>query len=163
MAAALEASGDYRALLRLKPRNTINAPDGSPTKAAIFLDLETTGLDPLKEEIIEMAMISFTYSVDGRIFELGAPFDRLRHPASPISQQITAITGITNEIVRGKSIDPAEVDAFVKSAALVIAHNAAFDRPYAQRFCSLFACKPWACSMSQIPWEAEGLAGSKRA
>lgn len=49
------------------------------------------------------------------------------------------------------------------SAALVIAHNAAFDRRFLERFCEAFRTKPWACSMSQVDWAAEGYESAKLA
>jgi len=128
LAVQLEATGDYRVLRRLKFRKIVNPPDDSPKRRAIFLDLETTGLDPAKNEIIEIGMVPFTYGVDGRIYEIGEPFARLRQPKEPISQEITALTGITNEMVEGKSIDLVEVSRELSKASLVIAHNAAFDR-----------------------------------
>ncbi|CUW37151.1 conserved protein of unknown function（contain Ribonuclease H-like domain& len=161
MAAALEATGDYRVLRRLVPRQHITQPDGSKARQGIFLDLETTGLDPVKDEIIEMAMVPFTYSLDGRVFEVQAAFQSLRQPADPIPAEITKLTGITDEMVAGKNIDPDEVAAFMAPAALIIAHNAAFDRKFAERFCPSFSTKPWACSMSQVDWAAEGFEGTK--
>lgn len=161
MAATLEATGDYRILRRLKPRRTITVPDGSKTRTGLFLDFETTGFDPANAEIIEIGMVPFTYGLDGRIFEIGEPFGRLRQPSIPIPPEITAITGITDEMVAGKTIDPAEVAVVAAPVDLVVAHNAAFDRRFAERFCDVFRTKPWACSMSQVPWAEEGFEGMK--
>ena len=163
MAEALEASGDYRVLHRLVPRRQPEPPDGSTTRIGLFVDVETTGLDPERHEIIELAMIPFTYALDGRIFAVGESFQRLRQPARPIPAEITAITGIDDAMVTGQTIDPDEVAAFAAPAALVIAHNAAFDRRFLERFCPIFARKPWACSMCQIDWAAEGHEGLKLA
>ena len=80
-----------------------------------------------------------------------------------LSPEITAITGITNEMVAGQIIDPAEVAKFAAPASLVIAHNAAFDRRFLERFSDVFSTKPWACSLSQIDWAAEGFEGTKLA
>jgi DNA polymerase-3 subunit epsilon len=66
------------------------------------------------------------------------------HPA-----EITAPTGITDEMVAGQAIDPVEVGAFASGAALVIVHNAAFDRRLVERQRGV-TTKPWACSMTQI-------------
>ncbi|MCX7584894.1 3'-5' exonuclease [Phenylobacterium sp. 58.2.17] len=163
MAARLEASGDYRVLRRLAPRRQIEPHDGSPTRLGIFLDVETTGLDPLHDEIIELAMAPFTYGLDGKIFDVGEPFSRLREPSKPIPPQITKLTGIDDAMVAGHAIDPAEVSRFVAPAALVVAHNASFDRRFLERFCETFSTKPWACSMSQVDWVAEGHEGVKLA
>jgi DNA polymerase-3 subunit epsilon len=46
---------------------------------------------------------------------------------------------------------------------LVVAHNAAFDRRFLERFSEVFRTKPWACSMSQVDWAAEGHEGVKLA
>lgn len=161
MAAALEATGDYRILRRIKPRRQMLERDGSKTRLGILIDLETTGLDASRDEIIEMALVPFEYGLDGRIFEVGAAFSALRQPANPIPPEITELTGITDEMVAGKTIDPAEVAAFVVPAALIIAHNAAFDRKFAERFCEVFTAKPWGCSQSQVNWRAEGFEGTR--
>ena len=163
MASALNASGRYRVLRRLEPRPFIEPPDGSEKRLGLFLDVETTGLDPSRDEIIELAMVPFTYSLDGRIFEIRGAFEKLREPERPIPAEITAITGITDEMVAGQAIDPVEVAAFARSAALVIAHNAAFDRRFVERLSDVFTIKPWACSMTQIDWAAEGYEGTKLA
>tara|TARA_A100001391_G_scaffold65878_6_gene41529 strand:+ start:3729 stop:4523 length:795 start_codon:yes stop_codon:yes gene_type:complete len=135
--------------------------DGTPTRTGLLIDVETTGLDPQKDEIIELAMIEFTYSHDGRVFEIGRSFQRFQEPSAPIAAEITRITGITNAMVAGQKIDVTEVDAFASPAALVIAHNAAFDRRFAERLSDVFATKPWACSMTQIDWAADGFEGTK--
>lgn len=161
LANLLSASDDYRVQRRLKPRSSVTPPDGTPTKTALIIDVETTGLDLQKDEIIELAMISFTYSLDGRVFEIGETFHRFQEPSAPISPEITRITGITNAMVAGHTIDVAEVAAFAGPAALVIAHNAGFDRRFAERLSDVFTTKAWACSMSQIDWAAEGFEGTK--
>jgi DNA polymerase-3 subunit epsilon len=161
MAAALRASGEYRVLRRLGPRPRIVVPDGVATRWGLFVDVETTGLDPRRDEIIELAMVPFRYGLDGRIYETGEPFHGFRQPAEPIPAEITALTGIDDAMVAGKSIDLDAVTAAAAPAALVIAHNAAFDRRFLERFCEVFRTKPWACSMTQVDWSAEGHEGVK--
>ncbi|MNR94664.1 DNA polymerase III subunit epsilon [compost metagenome] len=60
-------------------------------------------------------------------------------------------------------IDPAAVASFAASSAFVAAHNAGFDRRFLERYSDVFKTKPWACSMSQIDWAAEGHEGVKLA
>ncbi|HEY4546227.1 MAG TPA: 3'-5' exonuclease [Pedomonas sp.] len=163
LAQTLEATGDYRIIRRLRPRINASPPPGLPVRLGLMVDVETTGLDYRRDEIIELAMTPFTYSLDGTIYSVGESFQSLRQPSEPITPEITAITGITNEMVEGRSIDPAEVATFASPASLVIAHNAAFDRRFLERFSDVFTTKPWACSLSQIDWSAEGYEGSKLA
>ena len=164
MASQLEASGAYRVLRRLEPRPVLAgwtpALKGEGEKIGIILDTETTGLDPSCEEIIELGMVMFTYGSHG-IGDIVDVFSALREPKAPIRPEITRITGITDEMVAGRSIDPAEVAAFIASADLVIAHNAKFDRPFCERFEPSFADKPWACSIAEVDWTALGFEGSK--
>jgi DNA polymerase III subunit epsilon len=162
LARTLDETGDYRVLRRLKPQQHMNALDGTDTKLAIFLDLETTGLDPERDEIIELAMVPFRYSNDGRIFEVHDAFDELREPSSgTIPEEITRITGITDEMVRGKTVNSERVAEIAAPAALIIAHNANFDRKFAEKTFDIFSTKAWACSMTQIPWKQELFEGMK--
>lgn len=163
LAQTLEATGDYRIIRRLKPRPHIVPPPGAPLRLGLVVDVETTGLDPQRDEIIELAMTPFTYGLDGTVFSVGDAFQGLRQPSERITPETTAITGITNEMVAGQVIDPAEVAKFAAPASLVIAHNAAFDRRFLERFSDVFSTKPWACSLSQIDWVAEGFEGAKLA
>lgn len=160
-ATALEAHEDFKVLRRLQARRQIQPDDGSARFRGILLDLETTGLDPNSEEIVEIALLPFTYSADGRIFEIGEGFDELRDPGKPIPKIVTDLTGITDAMVAGQKIDPQDVADFVGDAHLIVAHNARFDRPFAERFCPIFKQKYWACSMADIDWPGEGAEGTK--
>lgn len=163
MAAALEASGQYRVLRKLGARAAVLPPEGEKTRLGLFVDVETTGLDARGDEIIELAMIPFRYGLDGAIYEVLEAFHGYRQPQNPIPAEITALTGIDDAKVAGQAIDPDSVAAFAAPAALVIAHNASFDRRFLERFCEVFRTKPWACSMSEIDWKAEGHEGTKLA
>jgi DNA polymerase-3 subunit epsilon len=161
MAQLLVASGQYRVLRRLEPRPQVAPPPVVSLKTALFLDVETTGLDQAKAEVIELAMVPFTYGPDGTIYEVKEAFQSFQQPTRPIPAQATKINGITDEMVAGHSINTDEVAAFAKDAVLVVAHNAGFDRCFAERISQAFTTKPWACSMSQVDWAGEGYEGTK--
>ena len=161
MAATLERSGLYRVLRRIARPACMAAPGAEPTRRGLMVDVETTGLDPRANEVIELSVVPFHFTADGRIVGVEQAFERLRQPSVPIPPGITRLTGITDQMVAGHAIDAGEVAAVVASADLIIAHNARFDRPFLERLCPAFADKPWACSMSQVPWAEHGADGVK--
>lgn len=161
LAAMLESSGEYRILRRLRPASPALAPVGTPMRRGVLVDVETTGLDPTTDEIIELAVLAFDYSTDGSFVAPVNSFDQVRDPGRPISPDVTRLTGITDELVVGRSIDLSAVDAFIGDAVLVIAHNAGFDRRFCERLLPSFAAKPWACSLREVDWASEGFESAR--
>jgi DNA polymerase-3 subunit epsilon len=162
LAEALGRSADYRVLRRLVPRPTYTpAAVGQEVRTAVLLDTETTGLDHAKDEIIELAMIKFDYTADGRIVGVRDSFSAFNEPSVPIPPAVTAITGITDEMVRGHRIVDAAVTDFVADTVITIAHNSAFDRKFAERYWPIFERMAWGCSMSEIDWRTHGFAGAQ--
>ena len=96
----------------------------------VVLDLETTGLDIDRDEIIEIAAVRVRRGI------LMDEFQTLVRCAKPISAEITALTGIDNEMLLGQpgiyEILP-ELSDFIGDAVLV-AHNAAFDSQFLQKY-----------------------------
>ncbi|EHR00272.1 3'-5' exonuclease [Bradyrhizobium sp. WSM471] len=161
LAAMLESSGEYRILRRLRLAGATPPPVGATMRRGVIVDVETTGLDSATDEIIELAMLAFDYSTDGAFVASANTFDQLREPGQPIPPEVTRLTGITDEMVADQSIDCASVDAFIADAALVIAHNAAFDRRVCERLVPSFAAKPWACSIREVDWIFEGFESAR--
>lgn len=147
MAHALELSGDYRVLRRLAFRQHFSIPT-EPTKVGILLDVETTGLDTASDEVVELGMVKFSYHRDGAVAAVLDKFSSLNEPGRTIPEDAIKLHGITNEMAAGHKIDTEAVNAFTSDAAIVIAHNAAFDRKFAERYWPKFADKPWACSVN---------------
>jgi DNA polymerase-3 subunit epsilon len=161
MAQTLCESGDFRVLRKLRVRDR-SVPDArSPFKIGVLLDVETTGLDTGKDEIIELGMVKFAYLPGGQILSLIDTFGCFQQPSSPIPREVIDLTGITDDMVSGHSIDPQAVVSFVQDAAVLIAHNANFDRRFCERYWPIFIEKHWACSASQIQWRALGFEGSR--
>ena len=90
----------------------------------VVLDLETTGLSPASDEIIDIAAIR--YISGAKVSE----FSTLVKPSIPIPQEITDITGITDDMVAdAPGIDEA-LDGllmFLNPDDLVVGHNVGFD------------------------------------
>lgn len=160
MAEALARSADYRVLRRLVPRASFT-PSIEHAKTAILLDVETTGLDQAKDEVVELGMIKFDYLPDGRIVGVRDVFSSFNEPLEPIPPDVIALTGITNEMVAGHRIDEGAVSLFTDDAVIVIAHNSGFDRKFAERYWPIFQRKAWGCSATEIEWRKHGFQGSR--
>src|SRR5687767_5556148 len=91
--------------------------------AIAFVDLETTGTTPMGDRVTEIGIVRV---VDGRVAE---EFATLVNPECPIPEEIQALTGITNSMVRDKPTF-AELRRDVAERLeghLFVAHNARFD------------------------------------
>ena len=162
MAAALEASGEYRVVRRLVAPDTLPSPPVG-ARLGLVIDVETTGADLRGDEVIELAMVRFAYTPEGEVLGVVDTFQGYHEPTRAISAEITALTGISAETVAGHALDPEAVGAFVAPAVIVLAHNAAFDRRFAERLHPYFSTKAWGCTMSEPPWREEGFEGLKLA
>lgn len=88
----------------------------------VILDLETTGIDPFRSEITEIAIITA-----GSLNE--EMFHTLINPQILIPEEITRITGITNEMVQDKPkiYDVLPLVEAIISNAIFVSHNVMFD------------------------------------
>ena len=163
MADMLSRSGDYRVLRRLVPRLPVAACSDQSAKTAVILDTETAGLDARRDEIIELGMVKFDYLPDGRIAGVRDTFSSFNEPSIPIPPEVTALTGINDEMVAGRRIADAAVAKSVDDAVIVIAHNSGFDRKLTERYRSIFEQRAWGCSATEIDWRKHGLEGSRLA
>jgi DNA polymerase-3 subunit epsilon len=161
MAAELIDSGGYRVLRRMGPLVPVPAPPDTRLLRGLVLDVETTGFDPGREAIIQFCAIPFDYSPEsGLIHSVGPTASWFEDPGRPIPAEVVALTGITDAMVQGRRIDEAAAAALAEPAALVIAHNAGFDRPFVDRRLPAFRDKAWACSINEIVWRNAGYPSS---
>lgn len=130
-----------------------------PTRVAAVVDVETTGLDVEADDIIELAVRRFRYDADGVIVEIGRSWCWREDPGVPLSEDVVRITGITDQDLVGRRIDTRVATEIIGSADLVIAHNAAFDRPMMERRLTSLPAMQWACSCVEIDWVAAGFEG----
>jgi DNA polymerase III subunit epsilon len=117
----------------------------------VVFDVETTGLDYAKDEIIEISYITFLLDPKPRI-KLARSF--LAENSSPLSDEIRQITGLDDELLKGETIPWNEIDHVFKNAHIVIAHNAAFDIRFLRKYLPGFKAK-FACSLKHIDWESK--------
>ncbi|UXS43065.1 3'-5' exonuclease (plasmid) [Agrobacterium tumefaciens] len=161
MAQWLENTGRYRILRKLEPRSIMPREQSDFPRLAVLIDTETTGLHHSRDEVIEIGAVAFTYDDEGRVGDVVGVFNGLRQPSAPIPQEITRLTGITDEMVAGQQIDIPALDALIGPADLIIAHNAGFDRPFCEKLTPSFVPKAWACSVTEIRWADLGFEGNK--
>jgi DNA polymerase-3 subunit epsilon/ATP-dependent DNA helicase DinG len=95
----------------------------------VAIDIETTGLDPQKDAIIEIAAVRFNGA------RVEKEWSSLINPGRPIPRQITQLTGISDEMVR--NAPPVrdvtrELADFVGNDT-VVGHNIRFDLSFLQK------------------------------
>ena len=96
----------------------------------VALDVETTGLNRDTDHIIELAVQRFRFDEAGRIIQVAAAHVWREDPSVPLDPRITQLTGISGEDLVGKMTDEATAIEMLSSADIIVAHNAAFDRPF---------------------------------
>lgn len=118
----------------------------------LYVDTETTGLDTATDQIIELALLPFEFDHAGNVYNVGPGVDYFNDPGKPIPPEITELTGITDEMVEGQSIDVPKVNALVLDSSLIIAHHADFDRKMMERSFPVTKRANWACSYREVDW-----------
>lgn len=105
------------------------------------VDIETTGLSPEQNQIIELSAIRVR---DGKIVDR---FSELVNPHCGLSASITALTGITDDMLRDarciETVLP-EFLAFIGND-VIIGHNVCFDLSFIDRAASEFGTHNFDC------------------
>ena len=97
-------------------------------KSYCVLDIETTGLSYIQDEIIEIGILKIK---NNKIVDV---FDKLIKPKNKIPNRIIEITHITNEMVRsGENLNNVlfQILEFIGDLPLII-HNSPFDLSFLQ-------------------------------
>ncbi|MGL1920832.1 MAG: 3'-5' exonuclease [Hyphomicrobiales bacterium] len=132
----------------------------------IYLDTETTGLLHDEDEVIQLCMLPFIYGKDANsshmvIFGAYKPYIGFQEPSKPLSEFVIDLTGITMDMLVGQSLDLEKIDNYLDKSEIIIAHNAAFDRPFTHAISDEFTQKNWACSFADIKWQDQGFDSRK--
>ena len=96
----------------------------------VVLDLEMTGLNPKNDKVIEIAAVKVQ---NGKIADT---YSTLVNPQIKISERITELTGITNEMVTsGASMDEAmqKLIDFI-DGEVIVGHNVRFDYSFIKQW-----------------------------
>ncbi|MBT2244299.1 DNA polymerase III subunit epsilon [Sphingobium sp. BHU LFT2] len=156
----LSTHPDYRVQRRLVPVTHFHEADPlASSRIGVAIDVETTGLNRETDRIIELAVQRFRFDDRGRIVQVGMPRVWREDPGIPIDPKITKLTGLAVDDVAGQAIDEVMAVDILSSADIIVAHNAAFDRPFVDRRLPAIAGKPWACSMAELDWLELGFEG----
>jgi len=109
----------------------INSNDGDFNQPFVVLDIETTGLNPKRDEITEIGAVKIV----GR--EIVDTFSCFVNPGVPIPRDIVKLTGITDEMVKDapaiEEVLPRLLEFF--GDAVLVAHNAPFDLGFIKEKC----------------------------
>lgn len=124
----------------------------------LFLDVETTGLNPLEDRVVEIG--ANLYCTDTKRTLRSCSF-LTTDDTIKISPQITAINKISQEMldkngVDFKSVLPLLTDNFVRRSDFLCAHNAPFDRGFLEAELKRFGYpiwnKPWIDTCVDLPF-----------
>lgn len=94
------------------------------------LDIETSGFDPLKNEVLEVGFAFFTFDEKG--IQITKEFTQVFNPSHPVPANILGLTGISQ-----KELDEApkfsEFKSFLQKElgdAIIVGHNISFDTKF---------------------------------
>jgi DNA polymerase III subunit epsilon len=132
-------------------------------KFGLIVDVETTGLNPSENAIIELGLLEFKFGDAGEFTPvISSMYSSLQDPGEPLSDEVKQLTGLDDTAVRGQEIDWSVVRRYWDRANLVIAHNAEFDRSFLMMRRELTdQAKHWACSVRHIDWRAKKFSSAK--
>ncbi len=124
-----------------------------------YLDVETTGLDTVHDEVIQLAVVRFRFTSAGEIVGYETQYEGLREPNRIIPPEATAIHGITNDMVKGQQLQLSWVGRAIEDASLLVSHHADFDRRMVERLWNgevFHGRQAWGCSHEGVDWKAKG-------
>jgi len=99
----------------------------------VALDLETTGLDPQRDEILSIGLVG----MKGTVIELGSALHRIARPERSIPEQSAVIHHITDDqAAAGEPLEQVLRKVLpLLAGKVLIAHHARFEIRFLQRAC----------------------------
>lgn len=132
--------------------------DGEIIKAAV-LSIESRGRNPKHAKLIEMGVVVLELEKEtSKITKVIEKHHWFQDPEDDesIDEVFTKRTGITSEMVQGKSIDAREFEAIIEAVDVFIAYNAGYVRPILQEQFPSLERSIFACVRNQIDWTSKG-------
>lgn len=123
--------------------------------SCVILDVETEGLDNKGDKVIELAFIPFSLDAEYKITKIYEKHNycQFNDPGRPIKQKIIDITGITDEMVSGQSLNIELIRKTLKACDFIFAHNAKFDAGFIYRLLGVEDKFNFVCTQSDINWD----------
>ena len=125
-----------------------------------FIDLETTGLSYTDDEIIEIGMRTIAINRDDyQDIKAVLEYESYNDTNIELDSEIILLTGITKEMIKGKTINWNDVQKVLSTSDVLVAHNASFDRHFLEK--NIDFKNVWACSKADIDWKSRGFLNTK--
>ena len=122
----------------------------------VLLDCETTHADAATAEPVQIGVVTFAFDWDtGQILSINQGASAYHEPTQRISDEATRVHNLTLDDVRGSNAADTLRWLATYPADVVLAHNAAFDRPIIERVVKLPRAA-WGCTMQDVPWKELG-------
>lgn len=109
-----------------------------PDLRILALDVETTGLSPMRDRIVEISAVCWQNGAEV------AAFDEMVHPGRRMPYDAMRVNGITDAMLAGKPPIADVLPAFLDfcQADLLVAHNARFDMSFIREECRRCGMSP---------------------
>ena len=127
------------------------AGPGDAARTLLIVDTETTGLDPQRDQCLEVGVILF--DVPGR--QVLAQQSFLLPVETNAAEAINHIPASATQLPQPWRPALDYLQALLNAADVLVAHNAAFDRQWFGRDPLPAVSHPWLCSMEDLRWPAE--------
>lgn len=163
--AIISQNPNYKVLKKV-PEEFEKIITSSQTYSAMIIDLETMGLDPRTDKIIEIGLIKFSFTEEDGIIEVLNTYSNFNDPHMPISEETTELTGITSADVKDQAIDWKKIAEHLEDCDMIICHNSKFDRKFLEIqtpdfIQKIIKAKAFACTIQDINWLNRGYKNCK--
>ena len=100
-------------------RRTLLQAEDAELRRGLCVDCETTGFSSEHDAVIELALLPFTYTLAGTVVEVlhNEAQAHRNDPGRPLPAEITHLTGLTDDDVRGERIDVEAAGALIEASS----------------------------------------------